>query len=459
MSLDQFRNLKRLYLCRYHEMKYRIFTALFLCFLVFGNLTGNAASPSTWVINPNKVPSFKATPQKRLIEALSNYKIKVIYDQTLEAKPSNSVPFRSQVLIPLIVGKYVSVCLVRPSLEELHVGLKVKNLSTLKGDALREFREMLQDVIQTFQDLGYGDYLAFCDFGKKYYSTSGKTIKGNFWEMIPLGKGHVKNKDGVYLLTPKIWRSNYVLFNQTPNFQETNPTIVTKFVRLLQLHILHKIPSSLFFCKETLPWRVNIPDLNEAQQESLKRVLFGLQHVGAVRVIASSSTTNSSKTTYGEMDKPDGEFTTTRIKERATCAFCKEEVLKKQKMISSKKVIILYNNEPYTKNAHFMIIPLKHQESLHCLMLDQFEEIIQKAQTLNLALGDIKNLVWFCQNGPRAGQTVPHFHLHVLRRPNPITLPIKILNELAGHKDAPVEEQEYQINQDWLLNRLKTLGL
>jgi len=84
---------------------------------------------------------------------------------------------------------------------------------------------------------------------------------------------------------------------------------------------------------------------------------------------------------------------------------------------------------------------------LHCLTKDQFAEAIQWAQNISFILEDTQDLVWFCQNGPRAGQTTPHTHLHVLKRPDPVGFPIKILNDLTGNETKPVEEKDYQRNR------------
>ena len=440
-------------------MKQRIFTTFLLFIFALCPLTSQATAPSTWVVNPDKITSFAGAQQKYLEEALSHYKIKVTYDKSLNVDSSDPVPVRPQSLTPLVVEKNVSVHLITPSLEELHVGLMVKDLSALKGEALRDFNRMLQNVVQTFQDLGYGDYLAFCDFGKKYAASSGPLMKGNCWEMIPLGKGHVTSKDGVYQFAPKIWRGNYVLFNQTPNFKKTNPDIVSRFTRILHSRLAHKTPHSPSFCQETLPWMISIPDLGESKQASLKRVLLGLQNLGAVRILTSSATVTSPGVAGKEADNSTEEFTPAKKKDRAGCVFCKEEILKKQEMVSTGKTTILYNHQAYSKNAHFMILPFDHQESLHCVPDDQFDEMIQEAQKLNLALGDTKNIVWFCQNGLHAGQTVPHTHMHVLHRPNPLNLSVKILNELAGHQDKPVGPEDYEAAQKALLERFKILGL
>ncbi len=427
-------------------MKQRLASLFFFITLTFGALAGYA---STWVINPDKIASFDETHQDQLVESLSRYKIGVIFDKALKADPSDLVPIRSQTLIPLVSGKYVSVYLVTPSLEELHIGLVVNDFSTLQGEALQEFRKMLREVVQTFQDMGYGDYLAFCDFGKTYHSTTGGLIKGNCWEMIPLGKGYVTNKEGMYQLAPKIWRKHYVLFDKTPHFKKENKESVSRFRRMLQSRLTHNMSHSPSFCKPTLPWTIQISDLKEAQQASRECALAELQKAGA---LYSSAPADKGQ---GHSKCPMG----TCLLDRESCVFCKKEVITSEEMLRTKKMTVLYNDDPYTKNAHFMVIPLKHEESLHCLPPDQFDEMIQGAQKLNLALSDIKNLVWFYQNGPRAGQSVPHMHLHVLHRPDPVTLSIKVLNELAGNKDKPEGPKDYHMTQRWLLERFKTLGL
>jgi len=432
------------------EMKYRIIAFFFLFILVFSPVPSHALSSTTWLINPDKIPSFGVDEQKKLAEGLARANIRVVYDPSLKMERSSSLPSHTPFLTPLIQGKHVCVYLITPSLEKLHVGLVVKDMLTLKGEALQEFRRTLQDVVHCFQTLGYGDYLAFCNFGKTYTLASGEALKGQCWEMIPLGKGYVSNKNGVYELAPKIWRNNYVLFNQAPNFKENNPILTAQFAKLLHARSTHGTPCSLSFCKETLPWKLHITDVELTKEATIKRIFMALQTIGAVKAICSSDPTLV-KDEGAQVHTHESEFNINSTQERATCAFCNKTILKKQEMLSGNHITILYNYIPYTKDAHFLILPFQHTENLHCLTKDQFAEAIQGAQNISFILEDTQDLVWFCQNGPRAGQTTPHTHLHVLKRPDPVGFPIKILNDLIGNTTKPVEEKDYQRNRKRLL--------
>ncbi len=403
-------------------------------------------SLSTWVVNPNKVPAFDSDAQLQLVETLAKLRIKVIYDKNLNGVIT-ALPTFPQHLTLLVKGKDVNVYLITQGPEELHIGLVVKDMLALKGKHLQEFRTMFQHVVHTFQLLGYGDYLSFCNFGKKYFSTSQKTIDGHCWEMIPLGKGYLSNKNGPYALAPKIERNNYVLSNKIASLKKPNPSLVAEFVKILCSRMAYDTPNAPFFDEETLPWEFHITDLDLAKDAIINRILEALHALGAVHVLPSS---NAGKISKKELESA---FNVNLLKRRETCAFCNQEIIKKQEMVRGKNIVVLY-----TKDGHFLVTPLEHYESLHALPEDEFEEAIQWAQNTSLALGNT-NLVWFCQNGPRAGQTVPHTHIHIVHPLNPILVPLKILSVLTASILKHVEEQEYQANRTWILKRLKSLGL
>lgn len=407
---------------------------------------------SVWIIKPDKIPEFNIIAQQKLSEKLLKFNIHTKFDQNLQTI-TQTLSF-SQSLAPLLQGKYIDVYFIKPSLEEIHIGLVASNILTLKGEAFQEFRKTFQSVVRTFQTLGYGDYLTFCDFGKMYRLASGEIIKGHCWEMIPLGKNYVVDKNGEYELAPKICRWFYILFNQKLEPKNSNSSLISEFTKLLQLHLVHE-DDTINFCKETLPWELNITDLNRAKEITIQGILSSLKSMDAVAVFPDSGTHQSSLEDIKEEEKkqPESEFNIHPAIKRENCAFCREDVLRKQEMIRGKEAIVLYSHLPYTKNGHFMIIPSQHLESLHCLTDNQFEEILEQAQKVSFALKDIENLVWFCQNGPRAGQTVPHVHIHVLRRPHPVLFPLNVLNELDGTKIKTVEENEYKIVREWILTK------
>lgn len=436
-------------------MKHRILVGAFLFFTLF-NFQLNAVPTSTWIVNPDKISCFGSDKQKWLADALSKSHIHIAYDKNLNVIPADLIPSRPQTLTSLVEGKHASIYLITPSLEELHIGIVVKDMLALKGNGLKEFRKMLKHVAFCFQSLGYGDYLAFCDFGKKYQLSSGKIMKGQCWEMIPLGKNCVASKSGEYLLAPKIWRNNYVLFNQTPEFKKVNPTVVSQFIKFFRSHLKEDNAYPCYFCHETLPWKIHIRDLKNARKMATDRMLVTLKQFGAVQISDSSDVQKSNSLSTN--DDHNEAFNCYRNQDRKTCAFCDQAVLKKQGMIHSQGIRVIYNRNAYSKNAHFMIIPQAHQESLHCLDAHQLKNAIQWAQKISFVLDDKKNLVWFCQNGPRAGQTVPHSHIHVLRRPNPLYFSMLIFNELASNTLKPYGEKEFQTSRLWIHSRLTELG-
>lgn len=439
-----------------------VFAAFFLFFLaIFNSGNGNAAasySPqATWIVNPDKIASLAQDEQKWLAVTLSRVGINVIYDKTVKAAALESIPHHPQVLTPLIRGKHVDICLINPGIEDLHIGIVTKDMLVLQGEALEEFEEMLRHVVHCFQILGYGDYLGFCNFGKKYFSISGEHIKGQCWEMIPLGKNYVADKNGPYAVTSKIWRNNYVLFNRTPDFKQINPVLVNQFAQLLQSRLVCGSPCSLAFYKSSLPWKIEITDAEYAKNVSIHRVFSVLQKLGAVSIPNVLDDTEFLAMIEEEEGELPPKFNPHRVQESHTCAFCKEDVLKKQGMVRNSDVTVLYNRSAYTKNAHFLIIPTCHEESFHSVKPRQFEQMIAWAQKVSFSLGNTNDVIWFCQNGPRAGQTVPHTHLHVLRRPDPLGFSIRVFDELSVNKWKQAGEEECQFNRKWLTKELSAL--
>ncbi len=419
--------------------------------LVFASTNGNTAS--TWIINPTKLPSCEKANQDEFAETLSKADVKVIYDASLKQGDLKLPPKPLQSLTPLLKGKYVTAYLITPSLEELHIGLVVKDFLTLKGEALREFNAMLKSTVASFQELGYGDYLAFCNFGKTYRAVSDKTTVGQCWEMIPSGKNFVTTKNGGYEFAPKVSKNNHMLTDQLPDFKKTNSAMVAQFVKLLKSHFYDKTPYPSTFCKGTFPWKTHITDVEDSKRAVLDYALAFLQESGAVQVIDSSEESKK----QALLSQGEGKLSTVIEGTPKTCAFCQESVWKKQGMAKGLNASVLYNRAALRKNAHFMAIPHLHQENLHCLNEVTFNETIEWAQKISHVLGDKKNLVWFCQNGPRSGQTVPHVHLHVLLRPDPLRYATLLLKYLTRDKYNFAEEEECQIVRERFARGLETL--
>lgn len=99
--------------------------------------------------------------------------------------------------------------------------------------------------------------------------------------------------------------------------------------------------------------------------------------------------------------------------------FCKPEVIKKQLIFEGKDVFVIYNYAPIElgeEKLHFLILPKQHRldftdltkaEYLETMQLTQ--RIVRFYQSKGLSSAYIYN-----KTGSEAGQTVPHWHQHVI---------------------------------------------
>jgi diadenosine tetraphosphate (Ap4A) HIT family hydrolase len=111
----------------------------------------------------------------------------------------------------------------------------------------------------------------------------------------------------------------------------------------------------------------------------------------------------------------DQAFKTQESVQSATVdAFCKKEVIDSQLIWEGKHMRVLFNYAPLGKEGlHYLIVPRAHREKLTELTQEEFDEGHEFASAL------IKNYpehicYRYHKTGSLAGQTVPHFHEHVV---------------------------------------------
>lgn len=100
--------------------------------------------------------------------------------------------------------------------------------------------------------------------------------------------------------------------------------------------------------------------------------------------------------------------------------FCKKETIVRQWVVTGKKVNVLFNYAPIgfgKDKLHFLVVPKAHRE----MFTDVTKEEYCEALALTTRLVDhfsktreIKNVYLLNSNGKDAGQTVKHWHLHVI---------------------------------------------
>jgi diadenosine tetraphosphate (Ap4A) HIT family hydrolase len=102
-----------------------------------------------------------------------------------------------------------------------------------------------------------------------------------------------------------------------------------------------------------------------------------------------------------------------------TDAFCNPQVIEKQNIFDGKHVRLLYNYDPLgwgENKHHFLIVTKAHKEKFSDLSLEEYLEASEMAQKL-ISHYRIKGfpIAALChRTGKLAGQTVPHWHLHVV---------------------------------------------
>lgn len=101
-------------------------------------------------------------------------------------------------------------------------------------------------------------------------------------------------------------------------------------------------------------------------------------------------------------------------------AFCQDEIIEKQKVLEGDRVNVLYNYAPLaigSDQLHFLIVPKAHRSTFTELTKDEYIEAEQMVQTLVDVIGskyDVEETHLLHKSGIDAGQTVPHWHMHVM---------------------------------------------
>ncbi|GAB4188169.1 MAG: hypothetical protein Tsb0015_07850 [Simkaniaceae bacterium] len=110
--------------------------------------------------------------------------------------------------------------------------------------------------------------------------------------------------------------------------------------------------------------------------------------------------------------------------EAGTDSFCKQNVIEKQWILEGRKINVLYNYAPIGfggERLHFLFVPKFHREKFHEVTLEEYAEITEAAKQIlnhfsqNRAL---KGSHLFHKTGKDAGQTVKHWHLHMILTSN-----------------------------------------
>jgi diadenosine tetraphosphate (Ap4A) HIT family hydrolase len=119
-------------------------------------------------------------------------------------------------------------------------------------------------------------------------------------------------------------------------------------------------------------------------------------------------------TEYNDLTSFQTQVTGDAVQQVSPDAFCKKEVIDSQLLWEGEHVRVLYNYAPIgNEGLHFLLVPKAHKERLSQLTQEEFEEIQALAGMLKQHYPD-HTCYRYNKSGSLAGQTVLHFHEHVV---------------------------------------------
>ncbi|MGR3912012.1 MAG: HIT domain-containing protein [Candidatus Rhabdochlamydia sp.] len=102
-------------------------------------------------------------------------------------------------------------------------------------------------------------------------------------------------------------------------------------------------------------------------------------------------------------------------------AFCKQETIDRQWVVIGEKVNVLFNYAPIGfggDKLHFLITPKEHRKAFTDVTQEEYVESMQLTNQLIMHFSEtrecVKNVYLMNKTGVDAGQTVDHWHLHVV---------------------------------------------
>jgi histidine triad (HIT) family protein len=120
------------------------------------------------------------------------------------------------------------------------------------------------------------------------------------------------------------------------------------------------------------------------------------------------------------INRYQGDFMTIQLPQRTPCPFCENVAGRNSCAFIFRSPIIssFVNPRQYGKGS-VLIIPNRHASTILDLTGDEICAIYQHAQAITAALSNAYHphgYNIFQNNGVAAGQSVPHFHLHIVPR-------------------------------------------
>ncbi len=103
------------------------------------------------------------------------------------------------------------------------------------------------------------------------------------------------------------------------------------------------------------------------------------------------------------------------VQQVANDAFCNSKIIAKQRIFEGKKIEVLYNYAPIGK-LQFLVVSKEHRTNFSDLTSEEYVEASKIIQTLCAHYQKKgQNIAYiFHKSGKRAGQSVPHWHAHLI---------------------------------------------
>lgn len=149
------------------------------------------------------------------------------------------------------------------------------------------------------------------------------------------------------------------------------------------------------------------------QLKVLSRIVFGGKESSEKSI--EKQNTKYQQLLTDEMDYPD------ESESVGNDPFCKEETMDRQRVIEGETVNVLYNYAPIGfggERLHFLVIPKAHRSGFTDVTKEEYCESMELTKKLidhfSSTRTDIKNAYILNKTGVDAGQSVDHWHLHVI---------------------------------------------
>lgn len=102
-----------------------------------------------------------------------------------------------------------------------------------------------------------------------------------------------------------------------------------------------------------------------------------------------------------------------------TDAFCNSEIIHNQQIFEGKCIRLLYDYKPIgigKRKLHFLLVPKEHRAQFSDLTQEEYLEVMQFTQKLLRFYQEkeFKIVHFMNKNGVEAGQSVPHWHAHLV---------------------------------------------